>query len=141
MPRNCSTIASGVREGVGCGVSVAWAGVVGFRVWFFLYMTLVFLHKGGKAGGDIQDLSTGARRPPAGSSGDAPIPPVSDSRGVHLGRLAAGGASSTPAPVKAFVPSGKPLPPTAAGLCSFEVGPNEKVHPVSADVKSFFRGA
>src|SRR5436305_15313809 len=27
---------------------------------------------------------------------------------------AAGGASSTPAPVQAFVPSGKPIPPTAA---------------------------
>src|SRR5207245_11447258 len=34
------------------------------------------------------------------------------SRGVHLGRFAAGGASSTPAPVQAFVPSGKPVPPT-----------------------------
>src|SRR5436305_3784611 len=82
MARNCSTIASGVRAGV-CGVSADWAGVVGFRVWFFLYMTLVFLHKGGKAGGDIQDLSTGARRPPAGSSGNAPTPPVSDCPEVY----------------------------------------------------------
>src|SRR5437763_74765 len=83
MARNCSTITSGAREGVCCGVSADSVGVVGFRVWFLIYMTLVFLHKGGKADGDIQDLSTGARRPPAGSSGDAPTLPVSDCPEVY----------------------------------------------------------